>query len=252
MKILMPGNVFTAIFILNLSEEFKANASIQKASMITQDLLDDKCDVAIIPSFDLIKNENLFVSSKLAISFDGPLANAYYKFPEHKLEIKNLFLRGDVSKNEVMASQIVFQELYKTKLQIVLDTEKDIAENNSYLFAGNSIFDFNWTETGISIAEQVSELINLPYVNFIFASKSEEKLRQLNKLIESLDEKVINNIDTTLDKFDYESKVNSFIKKNLDSVYFEMTDNETEALKELYKFSYFFKFADDIFDIKFV
>lgn len=252
MKISLPGNIFTAIFLLNLSEEFKANAAIQKASMVTQDLLDDKCDVAIIPSLDLIKNENLFVSSKLAISFDGPLANAYYKFPGHKLEIKNLFLRGDVSKNEVMASQIVFQELYKTQLQIVLDTEKNLEENNSYLFTGNSIFEFNWTETGISIAEQVSELINLPYVNFVFASKSEEKLRQLDKLIVRMDEKVINNIDTTLEKFNYENKVNSFIKRNLDSVYFEMTDNETEALKELYKFSYFFKFVDDIFDIKFV
>lgn len=252
MRISLPGNLYTAILLLNLPDDFRDNTLIQKASLVTQDLLDDKCDIAIIPSLDLIKNESLFVSSKLALSFDGPLSNAYYRFPKKEIEIKNLYLRGDISKNEILTSQIVFKELYKTDLQIVLDTEKELKEVNNYLFAGNSIFDFNWTENGISIAEQVSELINLPYVNFIFVSKSEEKITELNNRIIKLDETIIQNMDSTLAKFNYDKNINHFLKENLDSVYFEMTDNEMEGLKELYKFSYFFKFVNDIFDIKFV
>ena len=124
--------------------------------------------------------------------------------------------------------------------------------NYNYLVVGND----NWVDdqflSGTSFCEQVSELIELPYLSFVFASKSEKAIKEFNAKYNDVTNKIISGLAVNLDKISLSSEVNSFIKKEIDSVYFDLTITELDGLKELLQLAYFHQIFDDLFDIKFV
>lgn len=142
--------------------------------MICNELQNDASAIGLIPSLDIFKHRELYISSKLGLSFDGVLSNTYIYFQPDQLGFTNLFLRGDVSTNEIILSKILFSERYSQDVNIVLDTAEFDLDNNNYIVVGNENLDYNPIDKGISFADQVASLIDYPYVNFIWASKSEE------------------------------------------------------------------------------
>ena len=60
------------------------------------------------------------------------------------------------------------------------------------------------------------------------------------------------NISGILSKLNYGQQVNDFFIENIGSVYFEMTQNEVNALNELIKLVYYHGIIEDIFDLKLV
>lgn len=251
MRILIPQNIYSAIFAMSLPDEMKKNIEVKPSSVICTELEKDSNAIGLMPSLDLFKHKELFVSSKLAISFDGVLSNTYIYFEPDQLDFKDLFLRGDVSTNEIILSKLLFSEKYSREVNVVLDTKDVDFDNNNYIIVGNENLDYSPIDRGMSFADQIASLIDYPYVNFVFASKSEGNILELENSIPGLDKKIEDNIEKYLSKIELKDNLYDSIVADLNSVYFEMTENEKEALVELIKIPFYRGIFDEIIELKF-
>lgn len=252
MKIIIPQNIFAGIFAFVVSKELHANIEVKPASMITSELESGSYDLALIPSLDLLKHNDLFVSSKTAISFDGPISNSYLYFIPEQANVESVLLRGDVSINEIVLSKILFSESYKINPEIKLDSGEIDFENNNYLISGNENLEHLIKRNGVSFSESLAEIINYPYSNFIFAAKDQNKITEFNSLISNIDENIDDKLDTIVSQLSLKSEIVSFLKNNINSVYYEMTENEITGLHETMRLVFYHGIGEEIKEIRFV
>ena len=255
MKIIIPQNIFSAVWALTLSDEQKSNLIIKNSSLITQSLLNDEADVALIPSLDLISHKDLFVSTKFALAFDGNISNALFLFSEDQTEIETITVRGDVSANELILTKLLFAERFEIDVEIELDSDQNEKLNpeKNYLIVGNeNYFDADKLFNKVSFADLVAELLNFPYVNFVVASKSEENIKKFNETYKEIDTLIEDNVSEYVGKLGLDPTVSSFISENVSSIYFDMTTNEEMGLTELIRLPFYHGMLKDIIEINFV
>ena len=109
MKISIPQNIYSAIIAMQLPNKLKNNIEIVASSLITQNIKNDTADIGLIPIMDLLKNHDFYVSKKTAISFDGELSNSYIYYGEELENKTDVYLRGDVSSNEIIISKMLYK-----------------------------------------------------------------------------------------------------------------------------------------------
>ena len=252
MNLIIPNNIFATMFVLTLQGESTPNILVRDSSLITKELLNNNDNIALIPSMDLVTNRELFISKKFGISFESPLSNSYIYFPSESDEIKEVLLKGDVASNEVILSRIIFNERYNLEIDIALDSGTAINAKNTYHICGNENWNNKLYERGSSFAEQVLEITDKPYLNYVLASANEDLLKEFNAKFEKLNPILLTNLDNYLTKINLENNVTNFIKEEINSVNFDLTSEELEGLEETIQFIYFNKIIDDLFDIKFV
>ncbi len=254
MKIVLPQNIFSAIYSVLLPDEVKSSVFIKPASMVAADLKNGSCDVALIPSLDLLKLEDVFVSDKFGISFDGLLSNSYLYFnKEQGSVINDLLLKGEVTTNEIILTPLLFAELFGQKVNVILDTQPEFKDDRNYIVSGLSNFDERHLfEKGASFSDFVNELINAPYVNFVFVSKNKEKLKEFNRLIKTPNEQLKAALLRVKKNTNLDDKVVGFIENNIDGLYFDLTEIEKSGLLELLKIPYYHGIIEDIIELNFI
>ncbi len=252
MNLIIPNNIFTTLFLLSIDEKDRPDVKIKESALIALELENNEGSVALIPSLDLIDNRDLFVSTKLGLAFEGSLSNSYLYYFDENSEVSNIQLRGDISKNEVILSKIIFKERYNLAIEFSLDTNQELDEKNNYLITGSENWNNNIYERGISFSEQISDILDFPYMNFLFVSKSEDSIKNFNNQFENISKSVITKLGANLSKIGLSQEVNNFIKREIPSVYYDFTDAELEGLKELLQLAFYHQIIDNIFDVKFV
>lgn len=250
MKLFLPNNIYTSFLIGHIPAEVEL--LYRPSSLLTLELEKNTDAIALVPSLDLLKNRNLIVSSRLAVSFDGLLSNAYFYFIEGEKKLEKILLRGDVSVNEFVLAKILFEERYSSDVELVFDTKNEIEANKDYIICGDDNLNDNLYKKGISLSEDVADTIDLPYVNYLFVSPDREALKKFQSLFADLDVKIENSAESRLDLQNINYDTKEFILANMNSVYFEMTENEKDALNELIKLVYYKGMIDDIIEIKYV
>lgn len=252
MRIVVPKNIFSAVFGLSLPDNLKDKIDSENSAMIAKRLSNRDDEIGFIPSLDLINYENFLVSSKFAISFDGDLSNSYLYFKEEDREINEVLLRGDVSSNEILLSKIWFKEKFGDTPEFKLDTKEADFTVNNYIICGDENFTCGYYKSGISFSDQIADFLDFPYVNFILVSKNEELLKEFHDAVVDPVNKIEDNIGSYLSKMDYQKKINEFVKDEIGSVYYDLTGNEKEALHELLRLPFFHNITKDLVDIKFI
>ncbi len=252
MKLILPKNIFSLFLKPLLPPEYKADILYQESSLICKSLEYNTSAIALIPSLELVNNRSLFVSNKIALSFDGVLSNSYFYFVEGEKKFQKIYLRGDISLNEILLAKILFAEKYSSQIEITLDTNKTVEKGKDYIIAGDENFHLWDYESAISLADEVSEMIDLPYVNFVIASQDKEALEEFHKKINPIDERINSEIINIIKELSISDQTNEFLTENLGSIYFDMTNNEETALNELIKLIFYHGIIDDMFDVKFV
>jgi hypothetical protein len=116
-KFYLPRNIFSQILLSEIEDNSGLEFESVPSSLIVKNILNEKDSVGLIPTLDLIMNKDLFVSSEIGISFDALLSNSYIHFKEEQETIDELFLRGDVTSNEVILSKILFKEFYDVEIK---------------------------------------------------------------------------------------------------------------------------------------
>ena len=252
MKLILPKNVYSTILKTALPHEYQSEILYQESSLICKNLEYNTSAVALIPSLELVNNRNLFVSKKIALSFDGALSNSYFYFGEGEKKFQKIYLRGDISLNEILLAKILFTEKFSSQIEITLDTNKTAEKGRDYIIVGDENFHLRNYQSAISLADEVSEMIDLPYVNFVFASHDKEALDKFNKQINPVDERIEIEMINIIKELTLSENVKEFFTQNFSSIYFDMTDNEETALNEFIKLIFYHGIINDMFDVKFI
>ena len=251
MNIIIPQNIFSALFALSLPDKYKDKILIKESSLITSGLEKNNNDVALIPSLDLLKHEDLFVSKKIGISFDGILANSYFYFIPEQTTFNKILLKGDLSSNDIILSKIIFPELFGIEPEFVIDVNPIDFQNNNYLVVGMENEAYPVTQNGISFSEQIDGMIDLPYVNFVLASYDQDAILEVENELANLDETIEQKIDELFGKLKLDNELRNYLLENFQSVYYDFTELEMEGLVELIKLPYYHGITKDLIDIKF-
>jgi predicted solute-binding protein len=250
MKLYLPDNVFARVFFEELVNEVKEKVNFLPSSILSKTLNDNKFSAALIPTLELITNKNLFVSRSVGISFEGPLSNSFIFYEPGLKEIEKIKLAGDISSMEVILTKIIFKELYNSDIEIAIQTKLDDKISGNYLIAGDVNFNNARFEKGISIAEEVIEIISAPFVNYVLASKDKNLLEECSsKLLPAL-EKIEYNNSISLDNFNLKSS--EFIKENFNSISYKLDGQDIAGINELLQLPYYHGLIIDLIEVNFV
>ncbi|MCP5061495.1 MAG: hypothetical protein GY936_03420 [Ignavibacteriae bacterium] len=252
MNLIIPNNIFTALFALCAKGKQELNLIIKESSLITRELLAVENSVALIPSLDLIQHKDLYISKNYAITFTDELSNAYLYFSSESEALNSLHLKGDVSSNEVILSKIILKEKFDLSPDISLYTSENLLSDSTYLISGSNNWIDNKFEKAASFSEYISESLDAPYINFVLAAKDEQVLKDFTATLDKLNPILENRIDSFLENLDYSDIATHFIKEAIATISFDITEDDNFALNELLQLVYFHKVYDEMIDVKFV
>ncbi len=250
MKIVFPENIFAQLIIENLPA---GNEIIKKPSSLIAMEIDNNEDwTGLIPTTDLIKYKELYVSRSFGISFEDSLCNSYIYYASGGKDISEINLFGDISSLEVLLCKILFAEMYNKTVEVkIAANEKNIA-NKNVLITGNKNFIEDRFLKGISFAEEIVETLSLPFVNYVFASKRKNLIEQVNKLMKGISNSIYNRAEEMDFNFDIPEKAKSYLKENISSFVIDFTDQDIEGVSQLLRLPFYHGIINDIIEVKFV
>ncbi len=250
--IALPKSIFSNILINSLDKSLKNEFLITDVNKIAEMVDSEFMDVGLIPLYGLIKYPDLFVSKNVGLTFDAGLSYSYlyYKMGENCLS--NIYLYGDVTVNEVILSKILFSEKFDVEIEVSLSQEQPQIGTQNYIIAGDANFKTEYLSKAFSFAEEICDLIKLPYTNFVFVAKEKEKIQYVNKILEKIDYLVDDYLDNFSSELTQEKYVQNFIRENQTGLFFTMTEAEEAGINVLLKLPYYHGIVDDIVEAKFV
>jgi predicted solute-binding protein len=249
MQLYFPDNIFTRVLFDGFVDELKEKVNFLPSSILSKTLNDNKSSAALIPTLELITNKNLFVSKSVGISFAGPLSNSFIYYEPGRKEIEKIKLAGDISSMDVILSKIIFKELYDSDIEIAIQTKLDSKISGNFLIAGDENFNNARFENGISIAEEVIDLISAPFTSYVLASNDKNLLEEYSsKLLPVLDKIEYNNSLTE----NYNLKSAEFIKENFNSITYKLDEQDIAGINELLKLPYYHGLIIDLIEVNFV
>jgi len=245
MKIISPNNYFAKLFFHNFEKEIKDNIRFTASSLIIAELLKSENSIALIPLTDLIRNNDFYISKSYGLSFESGLSNSYVYYGKDSKNIAELNLSGDVSSCEVILSKILFKELYNSEIKIILKTGSGFEDDKNYIITGDMNFREDLFIRGFSFAEEVAELINLPYVNYVFASKDPELLKEFNSLAASPINKFLENSLDAIKEI-IPPNIQEYFAANMSSLIFNYNEQDIEGIEQVLRLPYFHGIIRDI------
>jgi hypothetical protein len=250
-KLYLPKNIFTQIFLSEIQDKPELDVEFLPSSLVAKKILAEDDTVGLIPSMDILSNKDLFVSSEVGVSFNALLSNSYIYFKEEQENIDELFIKGDVSSNEIILSKILFREFYDVEIKTTL-LKREVSDfNENILIIGDENYESGLFLKGLSFAEEIIELINAPYINFVLASASEDAIKGFNsKYITSFTNGHSENFDELLTGFPKTSL--DFLSVNIQHLVFDFDEQDLEGINQLLQMPYYHGMIKEIIDVKFV
>jgi hypothetical protein len=252
MKIYFPDNVYSRLYANNLPENIRNRIAYLPSSAIPAELKKDAVSAGLITPMDILTAPEIFISSKTGISFEGSLSNSYIYFQPGQKDLNNLSLFGDVTSLEIILSKIFFKENYNSEIQIELLTDFSKAEEKNLLVSGDINFISLNYGNGLSFAEEMVDMLSLPFVNFIFASFSHVVLEDLNNAVSGISTKIYDAVEkgTTGEKLPPSAM--DYLKDNISSLIYELETQDIDNIHQLIRLPYFYGIIQDMVDPKFV
>jgi len=252
MEILLPDNIFARILSSALSDEDKNNLKHYPSSLLSKNVIETKNSVALIPTLDLLSHKDIFVSRSIGISFDEPISNSYLYFNRDEKNIKEIVLSGDVSSNEAILTKILFSETYGIDIQLSIEKPDGGSPSKNRILVGDRNFLEGDINSAIGFTEEIIELISAPYINFVFASESENALKNFHSkysnTISSLSSTEV--FEDITENFSIPSK--KYLTENLQHVVFDFDEQDLEGIKRLLELPFYHGILSDMIDVKFV
>jgi hypothetical protein len=250
-KFYLPQNIFSRVLLSEIEDKSNFEFEFLSSSLIVKSVLKNEDSLGLIPTMDLITNIDLFISSEIGISFDALLSNSHIHFKEGQETIEELFLKGDVTSNEVLLSKILFKEFYDVEIKTTLLNRELPDFKDNILITGDENYEKELFLNGLSFSEEIIELINAPYVNFVLAGSSAEALKKFAKSHKEDFKKVhSNNFNTFFSTFPQSSL--DFLSANVQHLVFDLEDQDREGINRLLQMPYYHGMIKEIIDVKFV
>ena len=250
MTIFFPDNIFTRLLIAVTDKEDSTKFQFVPSSILSKKLNENPHSAALIPTLELITNKDLFVSKSVGISFEGQLSNSFIYYEPGVKKIEKIKLAGDISSMDVILSKNIFKELYDSDIEIAIQTKLDAKISGNYLIAGDENFNNARFEKGVSIAEEVIEIISAPFVNYVLASNDKNLLEEYSSKLLAVSDKIEYNNNSLPDN--YNLKSSECIKENFNSISYKFDEQDIAGIHELLQLTYYHGLIKDLFEVKFV
>ena len=252
MEILLLDNIFARILSSAFDEKDAIHLHHFPAGLLSKKMNETKNAVGLIPTMDLVNNKELFISQSLGISFDESISNSYIYFNQKDKIVDEIVLAGDVSFNEGILTKILFSENYGVDVQLSFEKTNGGSSTKNRILVGDRNFIERNLDSGISFAEEIIEMISAPYVNFVFASESEEALKKFHSKYQDVISKLnptefFENANETV-----MSSSRNYLMENLQHVVFDFDKQDLEGMKQLLQLPYYHGIIKDLIDVKFV
>ncbi|MBS4035990.1 MAG: hypothetical protein KGZ85_16120 [Ignavibacterium sp.] len=250
-KFYLPQNFFSKLFLTELNPADDLEIISLPASLISKKVSEDNNSIGLIPSMDLLTFKEFFVSSRIGISFNALLSNAYVYYKEDQESIEELAIAGEVTSNEIVISKILFKEFYDLDIKPKLLTQESIFEEDNLILTGDKNFQEELFLNGLSFSEEVIELIDAPYINFLTASSSDAVLKSF---VNNYEDSFINGHEEVLKnmKTGFPELANDFIKVNIQHIVFDFENQDLEGINKLLQMPYYYGITKELIDIKFL
>lgn len=252
MKVISPSNIFTGLLTNHFNPELKKELIFNPSSLITSEMKKNEKSVGLIPTLDLLKNKDLYISKKYGIAFEGSLCNSYIYFKPTEKSINEFSLFGDVSSLEVILSKILFREMYNADVNIEILTHDQNLQNKNLVIIGDKNFEDEKCFSGISFSEEVIESLSLPFVNYVFASTDKSSIEELNEKLEGTGSRVYKNIAKHDFGKNLTKKIKDYIKANISSLIIDFESNDIDGINQILTLPYYHGIVNDIVEINFV
>jgi hypothetical protein len=252
MVVIASDNIFMRLLRSTLDENPNFQIRHRASALITKDLLADENAIGFIPTMDLINYNKLFVSKSIGLSFEGSLCNSYIYFKEKEKQIDSIHLLGDVSSVEVILTKLLFKENYYTDVEVNLSASKQTSDDINFILTGDENFKDDKFLNGISFSEEMIESLNLPFVNYVLASRSSEALKEANEKLKSQNEKIYEKIASGNFGDELTMNAKKYIAENISSLVLEFEEQDVEGIKQLLYLPYYHGLINDIVEIKLV
>lgn len=252
MEILLPDNIFARILSSVFTEGEIIKLHHLPSGLLSKKIGETKNSIGLIPTMDLLNHKDFFVSPSLGISFDESICNSYFYFNREEKSLKEIVMAGDVSANEAILTKILFNETYGIDVQLSFEKPNGESSNKNRILVGDRNFIKSNIESGISFAEEMIELISAPYINFVFASESEEALKKFHSKYQGIIS-VLNAAEVfeNTDEISISSSKN-YLTENLHHVVFNFDEQDLVGIKQLLELPYYHRIIKDMIDVKFV
>lgn len=252
MNILLPDNIFSRILSSAFDESDKKNLHYLSSAILSKNLSEKKNSIALIPTLDLINHKELFISQAIGISFDESISNSYIYFNQKEKIVNEIVLAGDVSTNEAILTKILFAETYGVDVQLSFEKTSGGSSGNNRIIVGDRNFMEGNLDSSISFTEEIIEMISAPYVNFVFASESENEIAKFNSKYRDIISAL--NLSEVFDNTSEYSALSArdYLIDNLQHVMFNLDEQDLEGIKQLLYLPYYHGIIKDLIDVKFV
>jgi hypothetical protein len=251
MNILLPHNIFTNALAQALPETLHHTLAYKNASLLGKALAEQEADIVLLPVTDLLQHKEFFVSQRRGISFDGPLSNAYFYFAPEQQHIHKVLLAGDISGTEVLCAKILLRELYGEEAEISVSANKTEVEDSTLLLIGDLNYENDRFFGGMNMTEEIMDVIDLPFVHYVFAALDEEKLKTFEELTEGIEAKIYEAVEREDWEFRLSPDAKEFFRSNISHVVYEFDEQDKEGIQQILRLPYFHNMVDDLVDVKF-
>ncbi|NOX17157.1 MAG: hypothetical protein GXO87_02615 [Chlorobi bacterium] len=208
--------------------------------------------VGLLPVMDLLRRKDFFISSHYGISFEENVSNSFLYFEPEKTSVEKVSLYGDISSNEIILSKIIFSEIYDSEIEITLQSKKPEIGEGNFLISGALNFEENNFKNGVPFSEQAIDLLQLPFVEFVLAGKSDKSVAAVDDAIKIPEIFDADEIKKQLAGFDVSPETEEYLTELQDGFNFKLTETETEAITEILRIPYYHGMIGDIEEINFV
>lgn len=251
MNIYFPNNIFTRLITSALPGRLGEGVNYLPGAMVTGEILNDESSVGLIPSFDLIKHKELFVSKSFGISFESHLCNSYLYFQEGR-DIGSIYLAGDVTSNEAVGAKLILKELYSSEVELNLLKDINDMEGKNVLLVGDDNFAGGKFTGGLSFAEEITEVLSLPYVNYLLVSRDSSLLEKFHLSAGDIQKRIYEIAGEGNFERGLPDAARGKIREGLSSFICRLDDQDLEGLEQLLRLPFFHEIIQDIIEIKFV
>jgi hypothetical protein len=252
MKLFSPSNIFTEILSQSLSSDLSGQIIFKPSSLITSEIKNHIKSIGLIPTMDLLKNDDLYVSKEHGISFESSLCNSYIYFKPEQKDIIEFSLFGDISSLEVILSKILFKEIYNSEIKIEILTNEQKLQNKNLVITGDKNFEDERFVSGISFSEEIIESLSLPFVNYVFASTDKEIIEDFNEKLIGISNLVYTNVEDYKFGKNLSNRAKEYIKSNISSLILDFEISDIEGINQLLRLPYYHGIVNDIIEVKFV
>lgn len=252
MNIYFPNNIFTRLITASLPGRLAEGVKYLPGAMVTGEILKDESSVGLIPTFDLIKHKELFVSRTFGISFESHLCNSYLYFPSRGKNIENIYLAGDVTSNEAVGAKLILKELYSSEVELNLLNDINESEGKNVLLVGDDNFSGGKFAAGLSFAEEITEVLSLPYVNYLLVSADRSLLEKLHPSVDDVQARIYDIAEEDHFEVRFPETVREKIRGGLSSFICKLDDQDLEGIEQLLRLPFFHEIIQDIIEVNFV